>query len=122
MNSKRFASGLAVSVVAYAVALGVASAQEGPGTGAGPVVAALGEARAGVFGKGTPDVEQAFWRCDYIGTTKGMQYTPVDLCMAVTEEIKLRKFGGDYDGMLAWWQQNKPAVHREMARLEARAH
>ena len=62
------------------------------------------------------DLEQGFWVCDYLATTHGMDATPVDLCSAITDELKTRKFGGDYEGLVGWWRQHKIVEHQ---RLEA---
>ncbi len=57
-------------------------------------------------------LERVFWKCDYIVTTRG---TPgADACFAVANELMHAKFGGDFRAMLAWWRENKPAVHREL--------
>jgi len=60
------------------------------------------------------DLERAFWMCDYTATTRGMHATPVDMCIAVTDELKSEKFGGDFKEMLSWWQQNKFAEHQKL--------
>ena len=61
------------------------------------------------------DLEEAFWSCDYTATTSGMHATPVDLCSAVYEELKERKFGGDFKQLLEWWRRNKPEEHARQA-------
>jgi hypothetical protein len=73
--------------------------------------------QARVVALGAADLENAFWVCDYTATTRGMDATPAGLCSAVYDEIKARKFDGDFERLLGWWRQNKPAEH---ARLEAR--
>lgn len=58
------------------------------------------------------DLEAAFWSCDHAATTR---IVPLDLaatCVAITEELKNQRFGGDFETMLRWWQQNKVAQHR----------
>jgi hypothetical protein len=62
------------------------------------------------------DLEQAFWACDYVGTTYGMQAAPIAVCSEVTASLQEQKFAGDFAGLLEWWRQNKPIQH---ARLEA---
>jgi hypothetical protein len=37
------------------------------------------------------------------------------LCATVTQDLKDIKFEGDFDRMVVWWRENKPA---EFARLE----
>jgi len=67
------------------------------------------------------DLEEAFWVCDYTATTVGTGATPVDLCSAVYDELKARKFGGEFELLLAWWRQNKPAEHARQAAETNRA-
>lgn len=65
-------------------------------------------------------LEGAFWVCDYVATTKGVHFTPVHHCVAVTEELKQKKFGGDFEQMLNWWRNNKVAEHGKLATKENR--
>jgi hypothetical protein len=62
-------------------------------------------------------LERAFWACDFIATTQGVQATPIGVCRYVTEELKQQKFGGSFSQFLEWWRSNKQAEHRRMARL-----
>jgi hypothetical protein len=61
------------------------------------------------------DLERAFWVCDYTATTRGVHAAPIELCSAVTDELKHEKFGGDFEQLLKWWQENKPAEHQKLA-------
>jgi hypothetical protein len=61
------------------------------------------------------ELEKAFWVCDYTATTRGVYAAPIELCSAVTDQLKREKFGGDFGQMLEWWQQNKPAEHANLA-------
>ena len=61
------------------------------------------------------DLEDAFWLCDYVATT-GFAGNIV-ACTAVYDALKQRKFAGDFDQLLAWWQQNKAAQHQRAAQL-----
>ncbi len=82
-----------------------------------------GPARNGTTGAGAlraEIVESAFWICDYVATTKGVHFTPVHHCAAVTEELKQKKFGGDFEQMLNWWRNNKVAEHGKLAAKENR--
>ena len=60
------------------------------------------------------DLEEAFWACDYAAATRGVGATPVAWCMAVTDELKQQKFGGDFLELLGWWRQNKLATHAKL--------
>ncbi len=62
------------------------------------------------------DLETAFWVCDHTATRRGIEYTPMALCAAVTDELKAVKFRGDFDELVAWWTANKPA---QFERLDA---
>ena len=62
-----------------------------------------------------PQLERAFWVCDYVATTRGLHATPAELCGAVTDELRNEKFGGSYPEMIAWWRQNKPVEHEKLA-------
>ena len=60
-------------------------------------------------------LEQIFWHCDYVATTQGMDATPVRECAAATRELRRVKFEGNFQRMLSWWRENKPAEHRRIA-------
>ena len=60
------------------------------------------------------DLERAFWLCDYAGTNGGVDSGAAATCSAVTEELKIRNFNGDFDAMVAWWRQHKPAKHQAL--------
>ena len=62
------------------------------------------------------DLEQAFWVCDYVATTQGMDAAPVALCSEVTAALRDQRFGGDFGELLEWWRQNKMVAH---GRLQA---
>ena len=81
-----------------------------------PVAPSTREARAGA--NTVSELESAFWACDYVATTRGVDATPAAICQAVYDEIKTLKFRGDFDELLAWWKQNKPAEHARLAREE----
>jgi hypothetical protein len=74
------------------------------------------EATAGA--RSISELESAFWACDYVATTRGVDATPVAICGAVYDELKTLKFGGDFGELLAWWRQNKPAEHERLEREE----
>lgn len=62
------------------------------------------------------DLEKAFWLCDYAGTTGGVDSGTGIACSMITEQLKNRNFNGDFEAMVAWWRERKPAEHQ---RLEA---
>ena len=63
----------------------------------------------------TTNLEDAFWACDYVATTRGTSATPTEFCAAIYDEVKARKFDGDFEKLLAWWQANKGVAHQELA-------
>jgi hypothetical protein len=58
------------------------------------------------------EIETAFWKCDYAVTTSGVSLGEGARCVEISEELKRRKFAGDFQAMLVWWQQNKAAEYR----------
>ena len=59
------------------------------------------------------DLERAFWVCEYAATTHGN--ADIATCTAVYDALKQRKFGGDFEALLTWWQQNKAAEIQRIA-------
>ncbi len=57
------------------------------------------------------ELEKGFWVCDYLGTTRGTEGSYGVTCGANFEELKLTKFGGDFDALVQWWRVNKAAQH-----------
>ncbi|HEV7394587.1 MAG TPA: hypothetical protein VGO08_23330 [Burkholderiales bacterium] len=113
-NVSRFGRSVLTSAAACVfalVAIGVScqkvSAQEGS------VAPRAMQARADMAH--SAELEKAFWVCDYTATTRGVYAAPIELCSAVTDQLKREKFGGDFGQMLEWWQQNKPVEHANLA-------
>ena len=65
-------------------------------------------------------LENAFWYCDYVATTRGVLAAPIAACQFATNELKARKFGGRSSELEAWWRENK-AVEHERQRLDGGA-
>lgn len=63
-------------------------------------------------------LEDAFWRCDYVATTRGIHETPAEACGAAYAALRDGKFAGSFDAMLTWWKANKPHEHRRIADSE----
>ena len=70
---------------------------------------------ASVDARVTMDTERAFWVCDYAATTRWVSPEEGALCVAIYEDLKKRKFDGDFRLMLDWWQKNKQAEHSSLA-------
>jgi hypothetical protein len=64
---------------------------------------------------GSADLEKAFWICDHAATNHGVDGGMGIACGVITEDLKVRKFNGDFNLMLAWWRQNKAAEHQALA-------
>jgi hypothetical protein len=61
------------------------------------------------------ELEKGFWICDHMATTRGLDGVAAMTCSQLTEALKQRKFDGDFNAMLAWWRQLKPAEHLALA-------
>lgn len=107
-RSLRVMVSVASTVLMLGIGLAGASAQE---VQKAPIATA-------VFGESNlVDLEDTFWICDWSSTQSRMDATQITACAAVAEELKARRFGGEFEKLIAWWQTNKAAVH---ARLNAR--
>lgn len=69
-------------------------------------------------------LERVFWECDHAAAVHGVVDASMGiLCGAATEDLRLKKFNGDFKAMLGWWQQNKAREHRALDRaMRAAAH
>ena len=65
------------------------------------------------------DLEQGFWVCDYVATTRGVYAAPIELCSTIMEELQTRKFGGDYEALLGWWREHKVVEHQKLEAAQA---
>jgi hypothetical protein len=63
------------------------------------------------------DLERTFWACDYAAPSGLVDMRAAIPCGLANEDLKQRKFGGDFDKLLAWWQQNKAAQHAALDRV-----
>ena len=99
-ESKTMVQWVVAMTMACALAIGAAGSVRAETTGGDARLAAL---------------QQAFWACDYIGTNEGVAEAPVQLCLEVTHDLQQEKFGGDFDAMVKWWQDNKVVEHAKLA-------
>lgn len=65
------------------------------------------------------DLEDLFWRCDYAASAGMVDASERAVCAAVTDQLKIERFGGDFEQMLRWWQANKFVRHQQLERDEA---
>ena len=56
-------------------------------------------------------LEDIFWTCDYLATTRGVDSTPMRECAHATRELRRAKFDNSFNRMLDWWREHKPAEH-----------
>jgi hypothetical protein len=86
-------------------------------------VAASGPARAeaDAFPELEPSerLERLFWDCER-AAVRGMSLDDGLICAEISEEFKHARFGGDFDALLAYWQERKAAevVMEPAARIE----
>ena len=67
-------------------------------------------------GSSLAQLEEIFWACDYVATTRGVDATPVAQCATATRELRRVKFANSFHALLAWWQENKAAEHERVRR------
>ena len=67
-------------------------------------------------------IEDAFWVCDYLGTTRGTEAVDVRRCITVSDALRELRFGNDLDRLVAWWREHKPAQHARLAAIDAARH
>jgi hypothetical protein len=64
------------------------------------------------------DLEEVFWLCDYAATIGMVDPSERAVCAAVTDQLKIERFGGDFEQMLRWWQANRFVRHQQLERNE----
>lgn len=64
--------------------------------------------------RATIELEKFFWMCDYSASTGTLDAHEIGVCAAVTEQLRLAKFDGDFDKWLAWWRLNKETQHQAL--------
>ncbi len=62
------------------------------------------------------EIEKVFWVCDHAATIGRIDGSTAITCSGLSEALKLRKFGGDFNAMLVWWRQHKEAEHLALAK------
>jgi hypothetical protein len=97
----------------FALALGTALAFSGTELNAQEQTSGPDPAETGVAHPSLGDLETAFWVCDHAATIHGvLDVGTAAACAAATRDFRLRKFNGDFDAMLSWWQRNKAHQHQ----------
>jgi hypothetical protein len=64
------------------------------------------------------DLEEVFWLCDYAASTGMVDPSERAACTVITDQLKLERFGGDFEQMLRWWQANRVVRHQQLERDE----
>jgi hypothetical protein len=62
------------------------------------------------------ELEEIFWLCDYAASTGMVDASERAACAAITDQLKLERFGGDFEQMLRWWQANRFVRHQQLER------
>lgn len=83
-------------------------------------VAALCLAASGLAHANPPPLsddalEARFWACDVASTHTVLSAAEGAQCVRWQDELKQRRFGGDFGRLLAWWQANKAEQHARRA-------
>ncbi|MCX7891249.1 MAG: hypothetical protein N2544_02615 [Burkholderiales bacterium] len=110
----KFSGRAAATVRAVALAVGLAALGVVSGAAAEGRTTAPQPAQPRSAATGFADLERAFWVCDHAATTRGVDGDTGILCVAITEELKEAKFGGDFDRLVAWWRERKPVEHANL--------
>lgn len=63
------------------------------------------------------DLEEALWRCDHAAARYGNYFGADSACTEVAAALKAQKFGGDFEALLAWWQQQRNEEYAARDRL-----
>jgi hypothetical protein len=56
-------------------------------------------------------LEARFWACDVASTHTVLSAAEGAQCVRWQDELKQRRFGGDFGRLLAWWQEHKAEQH-----------
>jgi hypothetical protein len=102
-------AGLRALLAAVAIAACIGCAVTQPTDPVAPQAALSGADRENIAA-----LEEAFWYCDYVATTRGVLAAPMAACRFATEELMARKFGGSFQALMDWWQENKAAEHQRL--------
>ena len=63
-------------------------------------------------------LERVFWVCDHAAATDGVDGSTGMACSIATEELKQRRFDGNFSAMLRWWQGNKAAMYQALTQAK----
>lgn len=82
-------------------------------------LAAVGLGHANPVSRLSDDaLEARFWACDVASTHTVLSAAEGAQCVRWQDELKQRRFGGDFERLLAWWRAHKAEQHaRRLAAL-----
>jgi hypothetical protein len=60
-------------------------------------------------------LKQIYLACDLASSTTRLEMQEAMKCSVVSEELKQREFGGDFDRMLAWWKTQRRKEEKRTA-------
>ena len=103
---------------AQGVAAGVVSLFLSAGLHAQPVTPPSATRALIAAGFDLNGIEEAFWVCDYLGTTRGTAAVDAQRCVSVSDALRELRFGNDFDRLVAWWREHKPSQHARLAAAE----
>ena len=63
-------------------------------------------------------LERVFWVCDHAAATDGVDGPTGMACANATEELKQRRFDGNFSAMLRWWEGNKAAMYQALTQAK----
>jgi hypothetical protein len=60
-------------------------------------------------------LKKIYLACDLASSTTRLEMQEAMKCSVVSEELKQREFGGDFDRMLAWWKTQRRKEEKRTA-------
>ncbi|HVJ60086.1 MAG TPA: hypothetical protein VM528_05945 [Burkholderiaceae bacterium] len=69
-----------------------------------PVVPDRLQVRQAVLGMAEPDLRSLFLACDRASRQSLLSLDEATVCVAASDVLVARSFGGDYGALLAWWR------------------
>lgn len=58
-------------------------------------------------------LEQVFWDCERLAARIAVPLDTGAMCARAGDELRQRRFDGDFERMLAWWRSHKAAQHAQ---------
>ena len=84
-----------------------------------PARAADNTGSSAMTGLSDQRLEQLYWDCDRMATQTALPLDTGALCAMAGDELKRRRFDGDFERMLAWWRANKEEQHERVSASQA---